>query len=72
MINLTSGLGDNYLIEKEVILAPQGSLHEIAQKLYAKMYELDAMDLDLILIEFTPGEGIGKAINDRLKRSSTP
>ena len=72
VISLTSEFGDTYSIEKEVVLSPQGSLQEIAQKLYAKMYELDAMDLDLILIEFTPGEGIGKAINDRLKRSSTP
>ena len=71
VITLTSGVGDKYRVAREVILSPQGSLQEIAQKLYAKMYELDAMGLDLILIEFTAGEGIGKAINDRLKRSST-
>ncbi len=71
VITLKSGFGDQFLVEKEVILSPQGSLQEMAQKLYATMYELDAMDLDLILIEFAPGEGMGKAINDRLKRSST-
>ncbi len=70
VIALRSGFGDQFLVEKEVILSPQGSLQEMAQKLYATMYQLDTMDLDLILIEFAPGEGIGSAINDRLKRSS--
>ena len=45
--------------------------NEIAEKLYAAMHELDSLQLDLILIEAVPNKGIGRAINDRLKRSAT-
>jgi L-threonylcarbamoyladenylate synthase len=33
--------------------------------------ELDAEDLDLIVAERLPEEGIGTAINDRLSRAAT-
>ena len=42
----------------------------MAEKLYAAMHLLDGMDLDVIIIEKAPDEGIGRAINDRLERSS--
>ncbi|MEM1337846.1 MAG: L-threonylcarbamoyladenylate synthase [Bacteroidota bacterium] len=71
LITLTSGYEDNDSITEQCILSPQGSLEEMGRKLYAAMYELDHMDLDVIVIEFTTGQGLGKAINDRLKRSST-
>lgn len=57
-------------IKKEIVLSPSGSLHEVAEKLYAAMHELDSLQLDLILIEEVPNVGVGSAINDRLKRSS--
>lgn len=58
-------------IKKEVVLSTSNSLNEIAEKLYAAMHELDSLQLDLILIEAVPNKGIGRAINDRLKRSAT-
>lgn len=59
-----------FKLEKEIVLSPESSLEEMAQKLYASMHELDELGLDLIIIEKAPAEGIGKAINDRLQRSS--
>lgn len=58
------------VVDKEIVLSKEGSLKEMAQKLYAAMYELDALGLDVIIIQQAPEEGIGKAINDRLQRSS--
>ncbi|MGD1946684.1 MAG: L-threonylcarbamoyladenylate synthase [Croceivirga sp.] len=57
-------------IKKEIVLSSKASLEEMAEKLYAAMHLLDGMDLDVIIIEKAPDEGIGRAINDRLERSS--
>jgi hypothetical protein len=32
---------------------------------------MDALDIDLILVEFMPEEGIGVAMNDRLERAAS-
>lgn len=58
-------------VEKEVVLSPNGTLEEMAKNLYAAMYDLDTLSLDVIIAEKAPDVGIGKAINDRLLRSST-
>ncbi|WP_350286240.1 L-threonylcarbamoyladenylate synthase [uncultured Croceitalea sp.] len=55
----------------EIVLSDKGSLEEVAKNLYAAMHELDGQELDLIVIEKAPETGIGKAINDRLQRSTT-
>lgn len=51
-------------------LSAIGSLSEAAQNLFAAMRELDNSDIEIILTEEFPDEGLGKAINDRLKRAS--
>lgn len=51
-------------------LSVKGNLGEAAQHLFAAMRELDNNDIDLILSEKFPDEGLGKAINDRLNRAS--
>ncbi|MCZ2140441.1 MAG: threonylcarbamoyl-AMP synthase [Bacteroidia bacterium] len=56
--------------ENHQILSPKGSIEEAAQKLFAAMRKLDEMDIDVILAERFPDKGVGKAINDRLKRAS--
>lgn len=58
-------------IDHEAVLSPTESLEEVAEKLYATMHEFDALDLDIILIEEVINEGIGLAINDRLRRSAS-
>lgn len=58
-------------VTEEIILSLNGSLEEVAQKLYAAMHTMDTLGLDLIVIEKVPERGIGRAINDRLSRSAT-
>lgn len=53
------------------ILSPQGSMEEASKNLYAYMHELDALGLAIILAEYLPDTGLGKSINDRLKRASS-
>ncbi len=53
-----------------IILSPRGSLKEAATKLFASLRLLDLSDVDIIISELVPDEGIGRAINDRLKRAS--
>ncbi len=52
------------------ILSPTRNLSEAAQRLFASMREMDQMDLDLIIAEYLPEEGLGRAINDRLRRAA--
>jgi L-threonylcarbamoyladenylate synthase len=54
----------------QAILSPTGNIHEAARNFFGALRELDKAPVDLILAEFVPDEGIGRAINDRLKRAS--
>jgi L-threonylcarbamoyladenylate synthase len=51
-------------------LSQSGNLREAATNLFRMLRELDAENLDLIVAERVPEEGIGAAINDRLERAS--
>lgn len=52
------------------LLSPNGNLNEAARHLFSALRALDASDCELIIAERFPGEGLGAAINDRLKRAS--
>jgi L-threonylcarbamoyladenylate synthase len=52
-------------------LSDRGDIHEAAANFFRMLRELDAEDLDLIVAERVPEEGIGVAINDRLTRAAT-
>jgi L-threonylcarbamoyladenylate synthase len=52
-----------------VVLSLKGDLAEAASKLFAAMREMDNQNIDIILAEWVPDHGIGRAINDRLKRA---
>jgi L-threonylcarbamoyladenylate synthase len=54
----------------QFILSPTGSLSEAAQNLFKALRLFDEMPVDFILTELLPGEGLGRAINDRLRRAS--
>jgi L-threonylcarbamoyladenylate synthase len=54
----------------QFILSPSGKLEEAAQNLFAALRAFDKMDVDVILAELVPDIGIGRAINDRLKRAA--
>ncbi len=53
------------------ILSEKGDLAEAAQNLYATLRKMDESDCTLILVEKVPDIGVGKAINDRLKRATS-
>jgi L-threonylcarbamoyladenylate synthase len=52
-------------------LSKRGDLREAAANFFRMLRELDAENLDLIVAERVPGQGIGAAINDRLGRAVT-
>ena len=52
------------------VLSPSGDLNEAAAALFSAMRELDKGSIDFILAEYFPDQGLGRAINDRLKRAS--
>lgn len=60
----------DYKATHQVILSPSGSLTEAARNLFGALRQLDKMPVELILAEFVPDEGIGRAINDRLRKAS--
>lgn len=53
------------------VLSSHSDLNEAAQKLFAALRALDASDCDVILAERFPEEGLGRAINDRLRRAAS-
>lgn len=56
--------------ERQIALSPAGDLREAAANLFAAMRTLDESDAAMILAEKMPAEGLGLAINDRLKRAA--
>lgn len=56
--------------ELQEVLSASGDLNESAKNLYAAMHRLDKLNLDLIIAERLPDEGLGKTINDKLERAS--
>ncbi|OAP38511.1 translation factor Sua5 [Sinorhizobium glycinis] len=53
-------------------LSPEGGLEEFAAKLYATLKEADDAGAESIAIVPIPDEGLGLAINDRLRRAAAP
>jgi L-threonylcarbamoyladenylate synthase len=66
-----SSVYENIPVKQQFVLSVNRNLDEAAQKLFAAMREADKMDVDVILAEKFPDEGLGRAINDRLKRAGT-
>ncbi|MCB9185681.1 MAG: threonylcarbamoyl-AMP synthase [Flavobacteriales bacterium] len=55
---------------RQLLLSPRGDLHEAAVNLFAFMREFEKFPVDLILAEKLPEIGLGRAINDRLRRAA--
>jgi L-threonylcarbamoyladenylate synthase len=53
-------------------LSPAGDLTEAAANLYACLHRLDAMGAERIAVSPVPEAGLGRAINDRLRRAAAP
>lgn len=54
----------------QYILSPSGDLQEAARNFFSALRTLDALPVDIILAEFAPEAGLGRAMNDRLSRAS--
>lgn len=53
-------------------LSRTGDLREAAANLFDHLHRLDAARPSVIAVAPVPGEGLGEAINDRLKRAAAP
>jgi len=56
--------------EKTFVLSSNGDLHEAARNLFGHLRELDQLDVDGVIAELVPEKGLGRAINDRLRRAA--
>ena len=55
----------------QVMLSPKCDLNEAAKNLFAAMRSMDDSEVDIICAVEFPQHGLGRAINDRLKRAAT-
>jgi len=51
-------------------LTKSGDLSEAARNIFGALRTLDQSDVDVILAERCPDEGLGRAVNDRLQRAA--
>lgn len=56
---------------QRLILSADGSLENASKELYRSMIQMDEMNLDLILVEKFPDVGLGRSMNDKLKRAAS-
>ncbi|MBL7871547.1 MAG: threonylcarbamoyl-AMP synthase [Cyclobacteriaceae bacterium] len=56
--------------EHQIILSKSQNMEEAAQRLFSALRELDKKEIEIILAEWVPEIGLGKAINDRLNRAA--
>lgn len=54
----------------QYILSASGDPAEAARNFFSALRSLDALPVDVILAEYVPDSGLGRAINDRLRRAS--
>ncbi len=59
-------------VDADLNLSVAGDLNEAAARLFACLHQLDAMGADKIAVSPIPDHGLGRAINDRLKRAAAP
>lgn len=60
----------DFNVKNQIILSPSGKPEEAAQNLFEALRLFDKMDVDVVLTELLPDQGLGRAINDRLRRAA--
>ena len=63
------GFGD---VKGDLSLSPSGDLLEAAASLYAVLHRMDRESVARIAVAPIPDVGVGRAINDRLRRAAAP
>lgn len=56
--------------KNQFILSEKRNLEEAARNIFTALRKMDQPHIDLILAEYLPDHGLGKAINDRLQRAA--
>lgn len=59
-------------VDAAVNLSPSGDLVEAAARLFDALHQLNALGADRIAVSPIPEHGLGRAINDRLRRAAAP
>ncbi|MBI1403931.1 MAG: threonylcarbamoyl-AMP synthase [Porphyrobacter sp.] len=59
-------------VEGDVTLSASGDVNEAAARLYACLHEAARADRPRIAVAPVPEKGVGRAINDRLRRAAAP
>jgi L-threonylcarbamoyladenylate synthase len=59
-------------MECDLNLSPRGDLTEAAANLFPHLHSLDARQVAGIAVATIPEQGLGRAINDRLRRAAAP
>ena len=59
-------------VEATLNLSPAGDLTEAAANLFGHLHAMDALDPQTIAVSPIPDHGLGRAINDRLRRAAAP
>ncbi len=61
---------NDYQRKYQFILSSRASIEEAARNLFTALRTLDKQPVNTIVTEFVPNEGLGRAINDRLRRAA--
>ena len=56
--------------KNQIILSRNGDLIEAAKNLFSALRKMDEMDVQFVIAESLPEIGLGRAINDRLRRAA--
>lgn len=54
----------------QLVLAPSGDVVEAARNLFAYLRRLDTLPVTRLYAQLVPDEGLGRAVNDRLRRAA--
>ena len=61
---------DNVPAYRQLVLSSTGDLGEAARNLFRMMRSFDQLGVKKVYAELVPEKGLGRAINDRLRRAS--
>jgi len=61
----------DFKLPNQIILSPAGNVEEAAQHLFSALRAFDKLPVDIVLAELVPEQGLGRAINDRLRRAAS-
>jgi L-threonylcarbamoyladenylate synthase len=57
-------------VDHQITLSQDGHLDEAARNIFGALRKMDVEDIEVVFAELLPEEGLGRAINDRLRRAS--